>query len=88
MQVALKSCGNPDHGQDPERKYYLCEPNKIVDVSSYAEASKICREFIVKNDLGGGNWFGGQIYINGEYIAKVNYAGMIRSIDGSEVLFS
>lgn len=82
MQVFLKSCGNPDHGQDPDRKYYLSEPDRVVQVSSYAEASKVCREFIVRNDLGRGNWSGGQIVIDGEFVAKVNYAGYISSSNG------
>jgi hypothetical protein len=85
MQVALKSCGNPDHGQDPDRPYYFSEPDRIVEVSSFEEASRICRKFIEKNDLGGGNWSGGQIYVDGQFIAKVNYVGRIMSKDGVEI---
>lgn len=61
MKVVLASVGNPDHGQDPTKPMYGCESNKIVPVASFKEASQKCMQFIADNDLGGGNWAGGQI---------------------------
>lgn len=85
MQVALKSCGNPDHGQDPDRPYFLSYPDRIVNVSSYAEASKACLKFIRDGDLGRGNWSGGQIFIDGKCVAEVDCVGRVHALDGTKI---
>lgn len=76
MKVALSHCKNPDIGGywqtpvDSGRK-------RSVDVKDFAEASKVCREFIERNGLGGGNWNGGEIREGGKIIARVSYNGRV-----------
>lgn len=78
MKVTLSSVGNPDFRQDPTRPIYGCEPNKTVEVASYKEASEKCIEFITNNDLGSGNWSGGDILDEkGKVIAVVSYNGKV-----------
>lgn len=75
--VELDSCGNPDYGQDPDRPVYGVE-RQVVKVGSLAHASKVCRAWIEANDLGGGNWTGGQIRDeHGELVASVSYNGKV-----------
>ena len=84
MRLLLASVGNPDFNQDPDRPMWSCEPDKEVDVNSFAEASKACRQFINDNDLGGGNWAGGKIYEGSKLIAKVSYNGRVWDPDSGE----
>ncbi len=73
--VRLASVGNPDLRQDPMRPISDC---KMVEVSSLAEASRVCRAYIVDNELGKGNWCGGQVHDgNGHQVARVSYNGRI-----------
>ena len=77
MTVQLSSVGNPDFQQDPTRELYGCEASHHVQVRSFREASKVCRAFITRNNLGGGNWDGGKIFKDGEPIARVAYNGRV-----------
>jgi len=77
LTVRLASVGNPDYGQDPDRPIYGAQPNKIVPVASLQEASRECLRFIAHNDLGCGNWDGGQITESGRVIAHVSYNGRV-----------
>lgn len=78
MKVKLSSVGNPDFGQNPNQSLYGSENNKTVTVKSIKEASKVCKKFIKDNDLGGGNWDGGQILDdNNKIIAYVSYNGRV-----------
>jgi len=75
MEVILASCGNPDHYQDPYQPMWGCEDNRKVEVESIEEAVEICLEFIKRNDLGGGNWIGGQVLSNKKFIAQIVLSG-------------
>ena len=79
MYVVLSSAGNPDYGQDPNRPLFGCESNKKLPVQSYKEASEVCRKFIDDNELGSGNWDGGQIFDHTQkkQIAHVSYNGRV-----------
>jgi len=78
MKVTLTSAGNPDHNQNPNQPLYGCEKNKSVEVASFVEARNACVKFIDDNDLGGGNWSGGEIINNeGKIIAHVSYNGRV-----------
>ena len=77
MIVLLASVGNPDFSQDPDRPMYGCERNAWHPVMSYKEASDLCRDFISRNDLGGGNWSGGDIAVQGTVVAYVSYNGRV-----------
>lgn len=78
MKVKLASIGNPDFGQNPNEPMWGCEPNKMVPVKTFREASDACMKFIEDNDLGSGNWYGGEIYDDkGKIIAHVSYNGRV-----------
>ena len=73
--VRLASLGNPDLRQDPTQPISTC---KTVVVSSIAEASRVCLAYIAENDLGMGNWSGGQICDGaGRRVAQVSYNGRV-----------
>ena len=77
MEVLLASCGNPDHFQDPERPMWGCESDRKVTVKSLKEASVQCRGFIERNELGNGNWAGGDVFEQDKRIAEIAYNGRI-----------
>ena len=78
MKVTLSSVGNPDFRQDPNSPLYGCEKNKKVKVSSFKEARDLCVKFINDNDLGSGNWSGGDVSDDsGKIIAVVSYNGRV-----------
>ncbi len=89
MIVLLDSAGNPDYGQDPARPFLYCEKSKAVEVGSLKEASERCSQFIDANNLGGGNWVGGQVFDGDFLIAEVSYNGRVWSTtpERTEVIF-
>jgi len=82
MELLLKSCGNPDYYQDPDRP--ISDTMK-VNVDTLKMASDICREYILEYDLGGGNWIGGQVTEDNKQIAKISYNGRIWDNKGQEI---
>jgi hypothetical protein len=77
MKVKLSSCGNPDLGQAPGRPLYGVR-SKTGTVKNLAEASRVCLEYIAANQLGGGNWNGGQVSDDsGVVVAQVSYNGTV-----------
>jgi hypothetical protein len=75
--LVLKSRGNPDHGQDPERPLWGV-PTKRVKVNSLKEAAQLVEAYIAEFNLGGGNWVGGQVFSGDnktEQVAKITYNG-------------
>jgi hypothetical protein len=75
LSVALDTRGNPDFGQDPRRPLPGLS-RKIVFVKTIREASVACRAFIEANDVGSGNWTGGQVYDTaGAQVAQISYNG-------------
>ena len=82
MEVLLKSCGNPDYYQDPDRSI---SPTLEVNVDTLKIASQKCLEYILECDLGGGNWIGGQVTENNKQIAKISYNGRIWDNEGQEI---
>jgi hypothetical protein len=76
VKLHLASVGNPDFGQAPGPLPGV--PNHTVTVKDYAEASRVSREWIIANELGGGNWNGGTITDDsGKEIAYVSYNGRV-----------
>ncbi|QRM34780.1 hypothetical protein [Microvirga sp. VF16] len=74
--VILDNCGNPDRGQDPSRRL-PGTVRQVVSIADFAAASKACRDYIEENDLGGGNWTGGEIRENGKIVGRVAYNGTV-----------
>ncbi len=56
VKVLLSNSGNPDFRQDPDRPLPGTRSGYWVEVPDIEAASKACRDYIVENDLGGGNW--------------------------------
>ena len=50
---------------------------KRVVISTLREASKLCLAFIEKWNLGGGNWTGGEVQIDGKPQYQVGYNGRV-----------
>lgn len=79
ITVTLKHARNPDvqggYWQppvDPAKAQY-------VRVACIADASKACVDYIARNNLGGGNWTGGDIKseTTGKIIGNVSYNGKV-----------
>lgn len=80
----LSNCGNPDHGQDPDRPVYGTPSGHWVPAESPQAASDACRAYIVEHDLGGGNWTGGKLVDgNGTHVANISYNGRIWPVQAS-----
>lgn len=75
MNVITKHCRNPDiiggYWQPPVNTGRAIP----VHIENLDHASNICREYIERNGLGGGNWSGGDVYDNGKAIAYVSFNG-------------
>lgn len=77
LMVTLDTVGNPDRGQDPEASLYGLD-RVMVHVTSFEEASALCRAYIEENGLGGGNWAGGQVFDErGSEVARISYNGRV-----------
>lgn len=57
-----------------------------VRALSLTDASQQCRQYIDHNGLGGGNWTGGTICIDGEPVGRVSYNGRVWSLDDETTL--
>ena len=76
FRVRLAAVGNPAYGQNPRARRYGAEANSWKKVGSIAEAAEACRKFITDNDLGGGNWSGGDVQdASGKLVARISYNG-------------
>lgn len=76
FRVRLASVGNPDFGQNPRARKDGAVANRWQKVASIAEASAACRQFITDNELGGGNWSGGDVQdASGKVVARISYNG-------------
>lgn len=51
--------------------------NLRAKVPTFADAAKLCREYIEHNQLGGGNWTGGQVFRGTHQVARVAFNGSI-----------
>ena len=81
LLVKLSSCKNPDFKNDPTKNY-----SEDITVTSLRQAKDACQRFIADNDLGGGNWAGGQVYENGEPVAWISYNGRVWDTEEKEIL--
>lgn len=82
--VALSSCGNPDHRQNPDMALPGVE-STWASVGSLGEASAVARQYIDEHGLGGGNWSGGTVKNKqGKVVARVSYNGRVWTGEGIE----
>lgn len=76
MKVLLKE------DYDHDRKTYPLAPTRWVKVSTFEEASKKCRNYIDKYELGSSSWCGGEIKDDsGKSIGIVGYNGSTWTIE-------
>jgi hypothetical protein len=78
MQLNMSSRGNPDFRENPND---ALSPIIVSEVASWQEASAACDAYIAQYHLGGGNWTGGQIYEQGQQLARVSYNGRVWDMD-------
>jgi hypothetical protein len=76
LQVTLASVGNPDHAQPADRSLPGV-PSETVEILDLAAASRTCRAYIERHQLGAGNWAGGIVTRAGVPIARVSYNGRV-----------
>ena len=78
LTVDLKSRGNPDMGQDPDRPLYGVPNRPRHAVYSLAEAGVACRTYVETHGLGYSQWAGGAVRDrDGGIVARVDYGGRI-----------
>lgn len=83
LSVLLATRGNPDHGQDPTQPPWGMPPDRFMLVNSLEEARAAVVQFIGNNDVGGGQWVGGDVFQGGQRLGRVAYNG--RFFEGNEV---
>lgn len=85
LVVEQSHAGNPDIGGG----YHVPmdrEGRHDSDVRTLRQASMLCRLYIERNQLGGGNWTGGAVRnAEGKIVARVSYNGRVWRPDGTEV---
>lgn len=82
--VRLAAVGNPDRGQDPDSPLFGVGNIDRHAVSSLREASRACSEYISANNLGSGNWDGGDVFDDdGRAVARVSYNGRVWAVERS-----
>lgn len=80
MQIFYENCDRfpttKYFGQNPRARKDGAVANRWQKVASIAEASAACRQFITDNELGGGNWSGGDVQdASGKVVARISYNG-------------
>ena len=76
-QVILSACGNIDHGENPDDNVVngIRVLRRIAKATSINECQRIVREYIEDNDLGAGNWTGGNVFKGKKKIGYISYNG-------------
>ena len=80
--VLLSHAPNPDIRSGEIRGYWVDPQDKgrktLMSVNSLSEASAVCRAYIGKRGLGGGNWTGGELRGGNDVIVgRVAYNGRV-----------
>ena len=76
-KVTLSAVGNPDFNENPHSnivKGRAVQP-KTEEYQTIAECQKAVRSYIERNLLGGGNWTGGEVYKDNDYVGRISYNG-------------
>jgi hypothetical protein len=76
LEVELGAEPNPDHSYKSHSGSVKIKTHK-VKVKSLTEAQNKVREFIDENDLGSGNFTGGDLFSHGKKIGRVSYNGRV-----------
>lgn len=54
-------------------------------VNSLPQAQRAVRAYIERNNLGGGNWTGGELRLDGKPIGRISFNGRAWRLDGTEM---
>ena len=73
-RITLRSVGNPDFGQDP---YQSMSPTEEIMVDTLQQAADAARAYIVRHDLGGGNFLTPLVFKGDQVVARISYNGRI-----------
>ena len=76
-KVILSACGNIDHNENPYNNivnYEIIEPCE-VECSSIKECQEAVLKYIDDNNLGAGNWTGGDVTKNNKKVGYISYNG-------------
>jgi hypothetical protein len=76
LEVELGAEPNPNHSSRSHEGSVKIKTQK-VKVKSLTESQNKVREFIEKNDLGAGNFTGGDLFSHGKKIGRVSYNGRV-----------
>jgi hypothetical protein len=84
LWVALAHGANPDlPGGYHNGRPAVTSRRNVVKCASLAEASRLCRAYIERHDLGSGNWRGGDITdASGRLVARVSFYGRVWDDNG------
>ncbi len=89
LAVRLSNRGNPDFGQDSSRPLPGTLDGGWMAVPDFQTASELCQAYIAGEQLGGGNWTGGEIRrttkaggVGKVVLGHVSYNGRVWSADG------
>ena len=78
LSVNLRSCGNIDMGQDPDRPLFGVPTMPAHRVGSLRAAGQACRAYIERHGLGSSQWIGGWVRDGaGAIVAHVSYNGRV-----------
>ena len=78
LSVNLRSCGNIDMGQDPDRPLFGVPTLPAHRVGSLRAAGQACRAYIERHGLGSSQWIGGWVRDGaGAVVAHVSYNGRV-----------
>lgn len=76
-KVTLSACGNIDHNENPYSNIVNGEEVSSQEVE--CDSIKKCQEAVLKyiddNDLGSGNWTGGDVIKNNKVVGYISYNG-------------
>ena len=85
FRVSLSHAKNPDIPGG----YWVAAPRDRAStrqVDSIAEASRVVRDYIERNQLGGGNWTGGEVVdASGATVARISFNGRAWAPSGAEI---
>ena len=75
--VTLSACGNPDHNENPYSNIVngIEIESKTAKANSIEECQRLVCDYIEQNDLGAGNWTGGKVSKDNEWIGYISYNG-------------
>ena len=86
VRATLKHDPNPDIEGGYWQTPLDSRREKAVTVSSFVEASAVCRAYIDRNGLGGGNWTGGEVFADdGTRLGRISYNGRVWDLNAAEI---